>query len=283
MSPSRFNDAGEYRHSDLASKYRSTAGSQTAVDPALLDELTTQLERDGFVIIRDLLSAQQLKIIKDEAERLLTPLTGRNNFEGEKTQRLYSVIEKTLGCNPLVEHPIILGLLDRILQPNYLLSQLQMINILPGEAQQPIHYDDGFYPIARPRPAYGAATVWAISDFTENNGATVTIPGSHKWGDKTPSDTDTQIPAIMPAGSVIFFLGTLWHGGGENRSPNNRLAVTAQYCEPWCRPQENFSLSTSIARVKQCSEHIQRLLGYSIHPPFMGFVDGKHPKRLLED
>lgn len=193
------------------------------------------------------------------------------------------MIEKTLDCNPLVEHPVILGLLDRVLQPNYLLSQLQMINILPGEAQQPIHYDDGFYPIARPRPAYGAATVWAIDEFTEDNGATVTIPGSHTWGDRVPADADVQIPAVMPAGSVIFFLGTLWHGGGENRSSSNRLAVTAQYCEPWCRPQENFSLSTSVERVKQCSEHMQRMLGYSIHPPFMGFVDGKHPKRLLED
>lgn len=283
MTSKSFNDANEYRHSDLASKYRSTAGSQKNVDASVIDELMDKLERDGYVIIERLLSEEQLQLIRNEAKDLLPPLTGRNNFEGEKTQRLYSVIEKTLCCNPLVEHPLILGLLDRIMQPNYLLSQLQMINILPGEAQQPIHYDDGFYPIPRPRPAYGAATVWAIEDFTEDNGATVAIPGSHHWGDRMPSADDRQVSAVMPAGSVIFFLGTLWHGGGENRSQHNRLAVTAQYCEPWCRPQENFSLSTSIPRVKQCSEHIQRLLGYSIHPPFMGFVDGKHPKRLLED
>lgn len=281
MTNDNFKDVREYNRSDLASKYRSTAGSQEGVAPELLDSLMEELERDGFVIIKDLLTKEQLETVKAETKALLPPLTGRNNFEGEKTQRLYSVIEKTLGCNPLVEHPIILGLLDRVLQPNYLLSQLQVINILPGEAQQPIHYDDGFYPIARPRPAYGAATVWAIDAFTEDNGATVTIPGSHKWGDEMPSDGDENVSAVMPAGSVIFFLGTLWHGGGENRSPNNRLAVTAQYCEPWCRPQENFSLSTSTERVKMCSEHIQRMLGYSIHPPFMGFVDGKHPKRLL--
>ena len=283
MSKDTFKDVRQYNRSDLASKYRSTAGSQESVAPERLDQLMTELERDGFVIIKDLLTAEQLETVRAEAKALLPPMTGRNNFEGEKTQRLYSVIEKTLGCNPLVEHPLILGLLDRVLQPNYLLSQLQVINILPGEAQQPIHYDDGFYPIARPRPAYGAATVWAIDDFTEDNGATVAIPGSHKWADQIPTDDDPQISAVMPAGSVIFFLGTLWHGGGENRSARNRLAVTAQYCEPWCRPQENFSLSTSIAQVKKCSEHIQRMLGYSIHPPFMGFVDGKHPKRLLED
>lgn len=283
MAKETFKDVKEYNHTDLASKYRSTAGTQEAVSGDLLDALMADLERDGYVIIKDLLTTEQLQTVRAEARRLLPDLTGRNNFEGEKTQRLYSVIEKTLGCNPLVEHPIILGLLDRVLQPNYLLSQLQVINILPGEAQQPIHYDDGFYPIARPRPAYGAATVWAIDEFTQDNGATVAIPGSHKWGDRMPADSDTQVSAVMPAGSVIFFLGTLWHGGGENASSGNRLAVTAQYCEPWCRPQENFSLSTSVQQVKKCSEHIQRMLGYSIHPPFMGFVDGKHPKRLLED
>lgn len=283
MLKDTFKDVKEYNRSDLASKYRSTAGSQESVAPEYLDQLMAELERDGFVIIKDLLSVEQLATVRTESQALLPTLTGRNNFEGEKTQRLYSVIEKTLGCNPLVEHPVILGLLDRVLQPNYLLSQLQIINILPGEAQQPIHYDDGFYPIARPRPAYGAATVWAIDDFTEDNGATVAVPGSHKWADQMPTENDPHINAVMPAGSVIFFLGTLWHGGGENRSAHNRLAVTAQYCEPWCRPQENFSLSTSISQVKQCSEHIQRMLGYSIHPPFMGFVDGKHPKRLLED
>ena len=87
----------------------------------------------------------------------------------------------------------------------------------------------------------------------------------------------------MPAGSVVFFLGTLWHAGGANRSDSARLCVSAQYCEPWCRTQENYSLSLSREAVKQCSEHIQRMLGYSIHAPFMGFVDGKHPRRLLED
>jgi ectoine hydroxylase-related dioxygenase (phytanoyl-CoA dioxygenase family) len=87
----------------------------------------------------------------------------------------------------------------------------------------------------------------------------------------------------MPAGSMVFFVGTLWHGGGANRSTKPRMCVTAQYCAPYLRQQENFSLSVSRGRVRECSEHIQRLLGYSIHPPFMGFVDGMHPKRLLED
>lgn len=194
------------------------------------------------------------------------------------------MIAKTYACNPLVEHPLILALLDSIFNPNYLLSQLQVINILSGEKQKPLHVDDNFYQIPRPRPPLGAATVWAIDDFTAQNGGTVVIPGSHTTGegDPTPQELARQINCEMKAGSVVFFLGTLWHGGGANGSPDPRLAVTTQYCEGFCRTQENFSLSIPPQRVAQCSEDMKRLLGYSIYGPFMGMVDGKHPKRLLE-
>ena len=87
----------------------------------------------------------------------------------------------------------------------------------------------------------------------------------------------------MSAGSCVFFLSTLWHGGGANRSAHPRLAVTAQYCEPWLRPQEAFTLSINRDTVRTVSEDIRRMLGYSIHPPFIGQVDGMHPKRLLDD
>src|SRR5262249_46017933 len=113
--------------------------------------------------------------------------------------------------------------------------------------------------------------------------ATVVIPESHTWPDRAPDEKDRARlrSLVMPAGSVVFFLGTLWHGGGANRSTAPRLCVSAQYCAPWCRQQENFTLSVSRARGAERSEHIQRMLGYSIHPPFMGFVNGMHPKRLL--
>ena len=156
-------------------------------------------------------------------------------------------------------------------------------SIHAGEAAQPLHYDDGFYPWPRPRRALGAATIIAVDDFTEDNGATVLIPDSHKWDDRLPSVEDKAklIKAVMPKGSVLFFLGTLWHGGGANESAASRMCLTAQYCAPFCRTQENFSLSIPKARVKTFSETMQRLLGYSIHPPFMGMVEGKHPKRVL--
>jgi ectoine hydroxylase-related dioxygenase (phytanoyl-CoA dioxygenase family) len=144
-----------------------------------------------------------------------------------------------------------------------------------------LHTDDAFYPLPRPRKALGAATIWAIDDFTADNGATDIIAGSHLWGEEDPDPADRE-PVVMPAGSCVFFPGTLWHGGGANRSDRPRLAVTAQYCEPWVRPQEAFTLSTSRDTVRAVSEDIRRMLGYSIHPPFIGQVDGMHPKRLLE-
>jgi ectoine hydroxylase-related dioxygenase (phytanoyl-CoA dioxygenase family) len=278
-------DIEEYAQVELAKKYPSTAGSQKQAPAEEIDRLMESVERQGYVVVENLISPDFVAEIKADLIPRFEHESGRNNFEGFKTQRLYGFFEKSLICNPLVEHPLILGCLDRIFEPNYLLSQLQAINILPGEAQQPLHPDDAFYPWPRPRRPLGAATIWAIDDFTEENGATVVIPKSHLWDDRKPTraDLDRLQPVVMPAGSVVFFVGTLWHGGGANRSDAARLCVSAQYCAPWCRTQENYSLSLSRETVKKCSEHIQRMLGYSIHAPFMGFVDGKHPKRLLED
>lgn len=278
-------DINQYTQKELANKYKSTAGSQQVMDAVEITPYIEQLESNGYFIVENIISKEQCQLIKDTVMPLFEYDSGRNNFEGFKTQRLYATFEKTLVCNDLVDHPLVLNILDQLFNPNYLLSQLQVINILPGEAQQPLHYDDAIYDVPRPRKPLGAATIFAIDDFTEENGATVMIPGSHKWGNEQPKPQDdaAQVPVVMPAGSMLFFLGTLWHGGGANRSANSRLCVTAQYCDSWLRQQENYSLSISKETVKQCSEHIQRLLGYSIHAPFVGFVNGKHPKRLLED
>lgn len=281
MKVKRINGLDDLR-SDLATRYRATASAGDAVDVAIVEADMAALERDGYVILENLLSDEDCERIRSAATALLG-LTGRNTFEGERTQRVYSLLEKTRDFDRLVDHPRVLALLDRLLMPNYLLSQMQVINILPGESAQLMHYDDSFYPLPRPRPALSAATIWAIDAFTETNGATAVIPGSHRWDDREPASTDTAVPATMSAGSCVFFLGTLWHGGGENRSDKARLALTAQYCEPWLRTQEAYSFSTGREAALAVSEDIRRMLGYSIHPPFVGAVNGMHPKRLLEN
>jgi ectoine hydroxylase-related dioxygenase (phytanoyl-CoA dioxygenase family) len=266
---------------DLATRYTTPATHDDETLTPMIDADFALLQEQGFVVIRNLLSAAEIQQIRDDVGPVLGDV-GRNNFEGAKTQRVYNVLEKTRSIDSLAIHPRITGLLSRLLQSNYLLSQAQIINILPGEEAQPLHYDDGFYRVPRPRPAFGAATIWAIDEFTESNGATVVIPNSHNLGNEIVTESVNAIPVVMPAGSVVIFLGTLWHGGGENQSQASRLAVTCQYCEPWLRPQENFFLELSKSTLKQLPEPLLNMLGYSIHPPFMGMVNGMHPKRLLE-
>lgn len=268
---------------DLAGRYPATRSAAAAAVPERLVAADLEaVQREGFVIIPNLLTADELASIREAVTPLLHH-AGRNAFEGTRTQRLYAVLEKTRVLDRLIAHPRILALLDRTFLPNYLLSQAQVIRILPGEAAQPLHPDDGFYPVPRPRHPLGAATVWAIDEFTHDNGATVIVPGSQHWDDaRTPTPKDERIPAVMPAGSVVFYPGTLWHGGGANRSPAPRLAVTCQYCEPWLRTQENYFLSVPRETVRALPEDLKRLLGYSIHPPFMGMANGMHPKRVLE-
>lgn len=272
----------EDMYGDVAGTYRSTAAAYDVAAQVIESDLAT-LERDGYLVVEGAIGTELCDDIASAVSSLLGPV-GRNVFEGHHTQRAYSLLAKTRVCDHLVEHPRVLALLDALLMPNYLLSQLQAIQIGPDESPQFLHYDDGMYPVPRPRAALSAATIWAITDFTADNGATVVIPGSHTWDDaRKPADTDEHVSVVMPAGSVVFFLGTLWHGGGANRTTSHRrLAVTAQYCQPWLRPQEAFTLSTPPATVRTVSENIRRMIGYSIHPPFMGMVNGMHPKRILE-
>ncbi len=272
----------DYMGADLARTHGFTRAEEAAgLDPDRLNEQHEQLLRDGYVIIENLVSQETLDALREEAAPHLQRL-GRNSFEGERTQRIYGVPEKLRSADPFIEHPLILAHLDRLLMPNYLLSQCQVINIMSHSPSQPLHIDDGFYPWPRPRPALSAATVFAVDDFTADNGATVAIPGSHLWSEeRTPLPEDETVPAVMPAGSCILFLGNLWHGGGENRSDGDRLAITAQYCEPWLRTQENYFLSVSRETAASVSENIRRMLGYSIHAPFAGMSDGMHPKRKL--
>lgn len=274
-------DHDRYNSADHAETYKRLQPSAERKTPEIDADFVT-LMRDGYVIIENLIPRDVCERIKTEGLSLLGH-KGRNDFEGMQTQRVYDVLSKTRMTDALATHPRILGLMDKLFQPGFLLSQSQIINILPGEAPQGLHYDDAFYRIPRPRQPLGAATVWAIDDFTEENGATVIIPSSHEWDDERQPDRKELVSAKMPAGSVVFFLGTTWHGGGQNRSNSARFAITHQYCEAFMRQQENYLLELSKETVRELSPELQALVGYSIHPPFMGMVAGMHPLRVLEN
>jgi ectoine hydroxylase-related dioxygenase (phytanoyl-CoA dioxygenase family) len=246
---------------------------------AALDEL----QRNGFVVLKGLVDRDELAAIRAELAPYLTGrLFGRNDFEGFRSERVYALLAKAPAVAALVEHPAVLELVDAILDPNYLLSANLAINVHPGETTQAFHADDGYCHIPRPREPMGVSAIWAIDDFTDDNGATEVIPFSHRWGDERPEADDPSIRRItMPAGAAVVFMGTLLHRGGANRSSGVRLGITPQYCQPWIRQIENMSLAVPPSKASTFSARVQALLGYSIHPPFIGYVDGRDPRRLL--
>jgi ectoine hydroxylase-related dioxygenase (phytanoyl-CoA dioxygenase family) len=242
-----------------------------------------ELQRDGYVVIPQAVGADQLAGIRRELAPFLTGrFFGRNDFEGFQSERVYALLAKAPSVAALVEHPAVLELVDAILHPNYLLSANLAINVHPGETAQTLHTDDGYCRIPRPREPMGVSAIWAIDDFTDDNGATEVIPGSHTWGDEAPHPNDERVLQVtMPAGSVVVFMGTLLHRGGANRSNGTRLGITPQYCQPWIRQIENMTLAVPPSVASAFSPLVRSLLGYSIHPPFIGYVDGRDPQRLL--
>jgi ectoine hydroxylase-related dioxygenase (phytanoyl-CoA dioxygenase family) len=245
-----------------------------------LDALTTE----GFVVIERALGADEVGGIKAAlAPHLASTPTGRNRFEGLRSRRVYALVAKDRVFADLVSHQRVLELVDGVLEANYLLSAALAIHLGPGEDAQKFHYDDGSYHIPRPRPPVGVSAIWALDDFTAANGATELIPGSHRWSDERPSPNDPRSRKItMPAGSVVVFLGTTWHRGGANTTDHPRLAITPQYCQPWARQLENMALAVPQEVAARCSRRVQGLLGYNIHPPLMGYVNGLHPARLID-
>lgn len=252
----------------------------------------------GFVILRDVLSPEGVNEIRTALQPYLDlGYDGRNDFEGERTQRVYSLVGRGPSFAATAEHPEILSLVDALLTPGYLLTASQAICIHPGETPQPIHFDDEFYMLARPRAPVSLSTIWALDDFHSENGSTEIVEGSHRWSDSDLRDagirtigfsSETQpdiktTPVEMTAGSVLFFSGTLLHRGGANQSNGTRHAMSHQYCEPWARQQENFTLSVPRERTRTLSPRLRALLGYSVHPPFMGQLAGRHPEKSLRE
>ena len=264
------------------------------------EALLQDLQERGYALIPDFLSAEQLVRVNELFDGMLGHHSGRNNFEGDCTERIYTLVARDRIFQDIAEDKRIMALLDRLFLPNYLLTANQAIVISPGETLQPWHTDDAFYTIPRPRPMVSLSTIVAVEAFTKDNGGTQVIPGSHLWDDKqvsgyylqgdTEADpefnqryTDQAITVEMAAGTCLVFAGTLLHRGGANTGAGTRRAFSNQYCQPWARPQENFFLAIPPAEAAQMSRKVQSLLGYSIHPPFMGQVTASHPVKALDE
>ncbi|WP_373487467.1 phytanoyl-CoA dioxygenase family protein [Blastomonas sp.] len=263
-----------------------------------------QFDCDGYLVFPAVLDDDALAAIRAAlAPYLGADVKGRNDFEGLRTNRVYALLAKSPVFADLVTHPLALAFAEADLGRDCLLSACLAINLQPGETVQPWHYDDSHFAPPLPRPSWGVSAFWAIDPMTGSNGATEILPGSHLASgaglagaitadafrrtqigapDDDPGTHPDAVKIIVPAGSLMLAKGTLWHRGGANRSDAPRLLITPQYCPGWTRQLENMVLAVPPEKARTLPERAQQLLGYAIHPPFMGYVDGMHPRRVLE-
>src|SRR5882757_9936839 len=215
---------------------------------------TATLDEDGYCVVEDVIDASAVAAIRAELRELFdaTPC-GRDDFEGRSTRRVYALFAKTRALDPLATHPMVLDALDRVLGPAQL-SAPTAIEIGPGERAQPLHPDDAIYPIPRPHAELVVNVMWPFDDFTEANGATRVVPGSHRWIDERPDAATETVAVTMPAGSAMLYVGSLWHGGGANATEQPRIGVVLHYAVSWIRPVENHVLAVPREVVRRLPE-----------------------------
>jgi len=202
--------------------------------------------------------------------------------------RMYNLLAKDPVFQAMPVHPSVLPIVERILDRGCLLSGMTAIDIGPGEHPQPMHGDDIVMArhLQRPHAPMFVTSMWALTDFTEANGGTRFVPGSHGF-DHTP-DTPGALDAVevraleMPAGAVMIFHGSLWHGGGPNSTGDEwRCGVNVQYCPGFVRQQQNPYLSVPPEIARTFSDRLLALLGYRLYKGIMGHVDGRSPGEVV--
>lgn len=242
---------------------------------ASAQDMTAVIVRDGAVIIENAISQQQAQTTLAELLPFIesTPI-GRDEFSGYQTTRTGALIARSPACCELVMQDNILGVCDEFLLPNckrYQLHLAQVIRLMPGQQKQILHRD---------RLAWGEYlqgvepqlnTLWALTDFTKENGATQLVPGSAEWPKEREATADEIDYAEMPQGSVLVYSGTVIHGGGENRSAADRVGLNITYSLGWLRQEENQYLSCPPEMAKDLSPGLQELLGYTMMNYALGY------------
>jgi len=252
--------------------------------------LTTQehldrIARDGYTIIErafDPAVGDELVADLERLEAELGTVPAGNSFEGALTWRIYNLLAQGDLYARIPTHPTVLPVVDGVLDEGCLISSLSSIAIGPGERAQPIHADDQAMPLARPHVPTVCNTMWALTDFTEANGATRIIPGSH-LADHAPTygQHHDSIPAEMPKGSVLVWHGSLWHGGGANTTDRRRYGIAMNYCAGWIRQQENQQLGLPLGLVAGFPERLQQLCGFGTYRGLIGHIDKQTPAQRL--
>ena len=254
------------------------------MESAAIREHVERVARDGYTIVEDaiepeLVDALAVDLLRLERELAVGP--ARNEFEGTRTVRIYNL----LAHGPLYEripvHASVLPIVERVLDPGCLVSSLSSISIGADETAQPIHADDMVIPLAKPHGAIICNSMWAITDFTDANGATRLVPGSHRRESPAYGADVPTVPAEMRRGSVLIWHGSLWHGGGANTTRERRVGIAMNYCAGYVRQQENQQLGLSRETVDRFEPRLRQLVGYSVYNMLIGHINKHSPEELL--
>jgi len=240
------------------------------------DEIVSAMIRDGSVIVSnqvphtlvDQVAAEFRPHFDEQGHQFMT------DFNGFKTLRLAGILGISRASAELIAHPRVMEIADAVLGPNcdnYRIGSCSAIEIHPGETDQILHRDaEGLYPIQIPDVEFQISAMWALDDFTVENGATRVVPGSHVLqGPMPPEEVDVE-QAVMTKGSVLFYLGSTIHGGGANRSQSPRSGLINTYSLGWLRQEENHYLSVPREIADSYPDHVRRLMGYQSHGEYLG-------------
>jgi ectoine hydroxylase-related dioxygenase (phytanoyl-CoA dioxygenase family) len=257
------------------------------LDAAMIEKHATAIDRDGYTILERVIEPDLIDAVTDDLHRLETLYEiapANNSFEGDRTLRVYNLLAFGKLYESIPVHEEVLPVVEQVLDPGCLVSSLSSITILPGETAQPIHADDQLIPLPKPHVPTVCNTMWALTDFTEANGATRIIPGSHT-ADSSPDfgAPYDSIPAEMSRGSVLVWHGSLWHGGGANQTDQPRAGIAMNYCAGWIRQQENQQLGIPRETAAGFTPRLRQLVGYGIYSGLIGHIDKHDPVEMLGD
>ena len=243
-------------------------------------EIAREIERTGYVVLPGRLNGHALDMARAGLGSLLNAADwGSAGFDGTRTKRVWAPLSVTRCLDPAALDPLVLAAVEDAIGPGAQFGNTVAIQVHPGQQAQVLHYEQGIYPLPRDRDVMITA-LWALDDFTADNGATRIVPGSHHRPAGKP-DAAEAIPAEMPAGSVLLFSGRLYHAAGANTAARPRLGVVIDYLQPWLRPCEAHALSADPRQVRLLPQRLQELLGFNQPSSYLGFINGAHPREWL--
>ena len=244
-----------------------------------------EIAEHGYTVLHDVFDAERAEALVADLERLeaeLGTVPAGNSFEGARTLRAYNLLAHGVLWQELAVDSTVLRVVEGVLDSGCLMSSLSSIRIQPDEVAQPIHADDQVIALGKPHAPTVCNTMWALTDFTEANGATRVIAGSHlRDHDPDYGAPYDSVPAEMPRGSVLIWHGSLWHGGGANATGKDRIGIAANYCAGFIRQQENQQLGLAPDLVATFPKRLQELVGYGIYRGLIGHIDKQTPAEAV--